>query len=132
MSILAYCYGPFSIKKNLFCNEFIKENKDYKLIELHKVRKKITGSIIPIDSKSEVLVKEKLEETLLNLFKKNINILINGLFLNKEARSLLIKSISLLSDQPIKKISIGFKSENLTELFDDNKKEKSYKERRKK
>jgi len=127
MSLLVYCYGPFSAKKGLFCQQFIKENVEYKLIELHKIRKKTIGSYIPIDKNSEQEVKKEFEKTCLASLKKNTNLLINGLFLNQEARIILNNSIKNLTKNNLKIVSIGFPAENLMDLFEENKKTPIYK-----
>jgi hypothetical protein len=128
MSLLAYCYGPFSVKKNLFCKQFVKENAEYKLVELHKIRKKIIGSYLPIDKKSEEGVKKEFEKTLLILINKKNKILINGLFLNKEARILFNNSIKNLTKEEFKIASVAFPAKNLVEIFEENKKTSIYKD----
>jgi hypothetical protein len=127
MSLLVYCYGPLSVKKNLFCKQFVKENAEYKLIELHKIRKKIVGSYIPIDKNSEELVKKEFEKICLTFLKKKTNFLINGLFLNQEARSILNNSIKNLTKNNLKIVSVGFPVKNLTDLFEENQKTIIYK-----
>jgi hypothetical protein len=128
MSLIAYCYGPFSTKKNLFCSHFAKSNSEYKLIELHKVRKKTIGSYLPIDKKSEEEVKKEFEKNLLIFLNKKNKILINGLFLNKEARILFNNSIKNLTKEKFKIVSIAFPAKNLAETFEENKKTRLYKD----
>jgi hypothetical protein len=127
MSLLVYCYGPLSVKKNLFCKQFVKENTEYKLIELHKIRKKTIGSYTPIDKNSEQEVKKEFEKTCLALLKKKTNLLINGLLLNQEARVFLNNSIKSLTKNNLKIVSVGFPVKNLTDLFEENQKTIIYK-----
>jgi hypothetical protein len=128
MRLLAYCYGPFSVEKNLFCKNFISENKNFKLIELHKIRKKITGSIIPRDKELELQVKKEIESKCLPLIDKGIPILINGLFLNKESRLAFLESIQKKSKNKFKKIALAFPTPNPIDSFEKSKNDKVLKE----
>lgn len=128
MKLLAYCYGPASIVKSDFAKKFLSENKNYKFIDLHKIRKKVTGSIIPKDREAESLLKDEVENKCVSFLERGYPILINGFFLNKESRLNFLSSIEEKINVSIKKIAIAFKSENLTELFENNKLEKAFKE----
>lgn len=128
MRLLVYCYGPFSIEKNLFCKNFISENKNFKLIELHKIRKKITGSILPRDKDLELQVKEEIENKCLPLIDRGTPILINGLFLNKDSRISFLDSIQKKSKNNFKKIALAFQVSNPINTFEENKKDKILKE----
>lgn len=128
MRLLVYCYGPFSVEKNLFCKNFISENKNFKLIELHKIRKKITGSIVPRDKELELQVKKEIESKCLPLIDKGVPILINGLFLNKESRLAFLESIEKKSQNKFKKIALAFPTQNPVESFEKSKKDKVLKE----
>ena len=131
MSILAYCYGPLSTEKSLFCKNFSKSNTDFKLIEAHKVRKKITGSILPGDKSLEIKTIESIKEICINVLnssKKQNNILINGLFLNSQSRINLIESLADKVKVNFKKVAIAFIEDDATECFEKNKKEKELKE----
>jgi hypothetical protein len=131
MSILAYCYGPLSTEKSLFCKNFSKSNTDFKLIEAHKVRKKITGSIIPGDKSLEIKTVEAIKEICINILnsnKKQNNVLINGLFLNKQSRMNLAESLVDKVKVNFKKVAIAFIDDDVTECFEKNKKEKELKE----
>jgi len=128
MRLFVYCYGPFSVEKNSFCKNFISENKNFKLIELHKIRKKITGSILPKDKDLELQVKKEIEDVCLPFIDKGVPILINGLFLNKESRISFLKSIQKKSKNNFKKIALAFPVSSPTEAFEENKKDKILKE----
>jgi hypothetical protein len=128
MRLLAYCYGPFSLEKNIFCKNFISENKNFKLIELHKIRKKITGSIIPKDRELELQVKQEIENKCLPLLAKGVPILVNGLFLNKEARVSFLESIQKKSKNAFKKIALAFPVPSPVAAFEESKKDKILKE----
>jgi hypothetical protein len=133
MNIIAYCYGPFSIKKNLFCENFTKANKDFKLIQPHLLREKITGSILPTSKASELKVVESVKAEcleILNSKKKQKNVLINGLFLNKENRISLSKLFFTEKQEKyqIKTAAIAFLERNITECFEDFKNIKKYKD----
>ena len=128
MSLFIYCYGPFSIQKNLFCKRFISENKNFKLIELHKIRKKITGSILPTGKDFELQVRKEFEDKCVPLLDKKIPVLINGLFLNKESRITFIESIQIKAKNKFKKIAVAFPFTNLTDQFEESKNEKLFKD----
>lgn len=128
MTPLVYCYGPFSVEKNLFCKSFVSENKNYKLIELHKIRKKITGSILPKDKDLELQVKKEIEDKCLPLIDKGVPVLINGLFLNKEARLIFLESIQKNTCNNFKKIALAFPVSNPIDSFEKSKKDKILKE----
>lgn len=128
MSLIAYCYGPVSVDKNLFVEKFLSENDNYKLLDLHKIRKKITGSVLPIDNKLELNLKEEIEKKCLSLLKKENSILINGLFLNRESRLVFFSSLEEKATSPFKKVALAFKSKNLTELMKKNQKNKIFKD----
>jgi hypothetical protein len=128
MKLLAYCYGPVSVDKTRFTKSFLAENKDYKFIDLHKARKKITGSVIPSDKETELKLKNEIEEKCISFLIKEKPVLINGLFLNKESRINFLSSIQEKINTSFKKIAISFKTNNLTELFENNKKEKIFKD----
>jgi len=131
MSILAYCYGPFSIEKNLFCKNFTKINNDFKLIEAHSLRKQITGSVFATDQSAEIEVGKLIRTECLNILnskKKQKHILINGLFLNKDNRISLCQLIkSDDSKNEIKKIAIAFIEKDVAECFEDFKNKKEFK-----
>ena len=106
MNILAYCYGPTCEEKELFCKEFIEENKDYQIVSSSKIRQQISGDIFVKNKETEEKVIEQLIEECVKTFTKNKkrkNILINGLFLNQESRLKLINSLS--DRHPISKIT---------------------------
>lgn len=128
MTLLVYCYGPLSAEKNLFCKSFISENKNFKLIELHKIRKKITGSIIAKDKELELEVKREIENKCLPLIDKGVPMLISGLFLNKESRLAFLESIQKKSQNKFKKIALAFPISSLVDTFEENKKDKILKE----
>jgi hypothetical protein len=128
MTLFVYCYGPFSIEKNLFCKNFIHENKNFKLIELHKIRKKITGSILPRDENLELEVKKVIEDKCIPLINKGTPILINGLFLNKKSRLAFLESIQKKTQNNFKKIALAFPTSNLIEAFEKIEKDKVFKE----
>ena len=114
-----------SVEKNNFCKSFVKANTDYKLIEAHKVRKKKTGSIIPKDKTLESEVRSLIKkQSLQELTKKNI--LINGLFLNKESRIDLIAPIR--EKLKIKVVAISFANKTLTDTHESNQKTKELNE----
>lgn len=127
MKLIAYCYGPVSVDKAFFSKQFLLENHDYKFIDLHEIRKKNTGSIIPKDKESELNLKEEIEKKCLFHFKKNDSILVNGLFLNKESRLSFLSSVEKKSILPIKKVALAFKPKNLAETLEKNQKNKTYK-----
>jgi hypothetical protein len=133
MNIVAYCYGPFSIEKNIFCENFAKINKDFKLIQPHILREKITGSIVPSDKSSELEVGKLLKNEclmVLNSKKKQKNILINGLFLNKESRIALSELIlsEKQDSQQIKMAAIAFIEKDVAQCLEDLKNKKKYKD----
>jgi len=133
MNIVAYCYGPFSIEKNTFCENFAKINKDFKLIQPHILREKITGSIVPSDKSSELEVGKLLKNEclmVLNSKKKQKNILINGLFLNKESRIALSELIlsEKQDSQQIKMAAIAFIEKDVAQCLEDLKNKKKYKD----
>jgi len=128
MSLFVYCYGPFSTQKNLFCKNFLQENKNFKLVEFHKIRKKITGSILPINNELELQVKKEIEDKCADLIDKNASLLINGLFLNKKSRTILLDSIQNKTKNIFKKIAVGFPVLDTVEDFEKNQKDKSLKE----
>jgi hypothetical protein len=127
MKLIAYCYGPASADKNLFVKKFLSENKNYKFLDLHKIRKKNTGSILPKDKASELALKSEVEKKCLSYFEKNNSLLINGLFLNKESRIAFLSSIEAKVGCSIKKVALAFKPKNLSELLEKNQKDKIYK-----
>lgn len=132
MSVLLYCYGPFSIEKNNFCNNFAEENKEYKLIQAHLIRKKITGTIIATDKLAELEVGKILKNECLKILssnKKQNNVLINGLFLNKESRLAISQLVTLdeCNKYKIKKAAIAFIEKDLTQCFEDIKAKKNLK-----
>jgi len=133
MNIIAYCYGPFSIEKNLFCENFTKVNKDFKLIQPHLLRKKITGSILSTDKSIELELGKLIKSECLKILtsnKKQKNILINGLFLNKESRIALSQLFSPdeQKQHKTKKVAIAFIEKDLTQCFEDIKTKKEFKE----
>lgn len=128
MKLIAYCYGPVSVDKNLFVESFLSDNDNYKFVDLHKIRKKITGFILPKDKESELSLKEEVEKKCLSLLKKNDSILINGLFLNKESRLAFISSIEEKAGFSIKKVALAFKAGNLASLLEKNQKNKLFKD----
>jgi hypothetical protein len=133
MNIIAYCYGPFSIEKNSFCENFTKINKDFKLIKPHLLRKKITGSILATDKSIELELGKLIKNECLKILtsnKKQKNILINGLFLNKESRIALSQLFSPdeQKQHKTKKVAIAFIEKDLTQCFEDIKTKKEFKE----
>lgn len=127
MKLIAYCYGPVSTDKASFVKSFLSENSNYKFIDLLKIRKKNTGSILPTNKELELRLKDEVEKKCLSYFKKNNSVLINGFFLNKDSRVSFLSSIERKNGFPIKKVAIAFKPKNLTELLEKNQKINIYK-----
>lgn len=129
MKILAYCYGPLSLKKESYCSQFIKENSDYCLISCHKIREKISGNKFVKDKSIEIQVTEQVNNECIKILnKKNKNVLINGLFLNKESRLNLINSIEKNFNKKIKKAAIAFLPTSSTSTYESLKNTKEFKD----
>jgi len=129
MKILAYCYGPFSLKKESYCNQFIEENTDYSLISCHKIREKISGSKLAKDKLIELKVMEEVNNQCLKILnKKNKNLIVNGLFLNEESRLTFLNSIEKNLNFKFKKAAIGFLPTSCASTYEALKNTKDFKE----
>jgi hypothetical protein len=128
MNFLTYCYGPFSVEKNVFCKNFAKENKNYNLIDTLKIRKKILGSFETSDPKKELELNNLIVGSCLSLLLNNKDVLVNGLFLNKKSRISLVSRMKENIISPLKITSIAFSTNNLSELYENNKKDKIFKD----
>jgi hypothetical protein len=129
MKILAYCYGPFSTKKDSYCNQFVEENTDYSLICCHKIREKISGNKFIKDKLVEAQVRDQVSDQCLKILnKKNKNVIVNGLFLNEEGRLNLIDSVEKKFDDKIKKVAIAFLPTSATSTYESLKSTKEFKD----
>lgn len=125
MKLLIYCYGPLNFDKNKFCQLLAKADKNVVLIEGHKIRKKITKSLIPQEAESEKLVLDEIQKLSASLFEKNKTPLINDLLLSKKQR------LSLLSEckknkETFKKVALCFSGE-ANRIFEKNQKDRTLK-----
>lgn len=125
MSVLVYCYGPFSVEKSLFCKNFSKVNPEFKLIECNKIRKKISGSIAPGSKITELKTIQEINKICIDTLgssKKKNNILLDGLLLSKQSRLNLIESLTDNENIPnLKKVAVSFCAESATDCFEKNK-----------
>jgi hypothetical protein len=127
MASLVYCYGPLSVEKNVFCKNFTSENKNYKLIDLLKIRKKHTGSIAVETKEKELELNNLIINNCSSLLIQNKNIIVNGLFLNEKSRTSFIDFVKNYSKVNFKSIAIAFPVKSLPDLYESNKQEKMYK-----
>jgi hypothetical protein len=128
MTSLIYCYGPLSVDKNLFCKNFTSENKNYKSVDLLKIRKKHTGSIAPAAKEKELELNNLIINTCSSLLSQNKSIIVNGLFLNDKSRASFIDFVRKNSKSNFKSIAVAFPVKSLPELYEDNKREKIFKD----
>jgi hypothetical protein len=129
MKILAYCYGPLSLKKELFFNQFVDENVDYIQVSCHKIREKISGNKFTKDKLLELQVMEEVNNQCLKILnKKNKNLIVNGLFLNEESRLSFINNIEKNFNNKIKKAAIGFLPVSCASTYEALKNTKEFKE----
>jgi hypothetical protein len=59
MKILAYCYGPTCVEKDIFCEKFIEENDDYELVSSSSIRLKLSKSALVENKIVEQMVMEE-------------------------------------------------------------------------
>jgi hypothetical protein len=129
MKILAYCYGPLSIDKDTYCESFVKENKNYSLVNCSDIREQISGTKFIKDKKTELQVRDEISNQCLKILNlKNKNVIVNGLFLNEESRINLIRSIQDPFKENIKKVAIGFLPASPTSTYEDLKNSKKFKD----
>lgn len=129
MKIFVYCYGPISLEKDSYCNSFVKENKNYSLVNCSEIREKISGTKFIKDKKIELQVRDEINNECLKILnKKNKNLIINGLFLNEESRLNLIKFVEANYKEAFKKAAIGFLPSSSTSTFEKLKNTQEYKD----
>jgi hypothetical protein len=129
MKTLVYCYGPFSLQKDRYCEQFIKENNNYSLVSCHQIRKKLSGSCFIKEKTVELKVISQVNEECLKILnKKNKNLLINGLFLTEASRMTLLNKISEGFDQEIKKAAVAFLPTSATSTLESLKETKDFKD----
>jgi hypothetical protein len=129
MKILAYCYGPTCVEKDIFCEKFIEENDDYELVSSSSIRLKLSKSALVENKIVEQMVMEETLNRCVKIFTKNKkrkNILLNGLFLNEASRLNLINLLEASVNFEFKKVAIAFLPEDVVETYENLKNKKEF------
>jgi hypothetical protein len=129
MKILAYCYGPTCVEKDIFCEKFIEENDDYELVSSSLIRLKLSKSALVENKIIEQTVMEEILNRCVKIFTKNKkrkNILLNGLFLNEASRLNLINLLETNVNFDFKKAAIAFLPADSVETYENLKNKKEF------